>query len=103
MPLEGHWERQNTPLRGVGRRELKVLAAAVAVLAAAAALVLVLALRHHQSPARAGCVDITVPSTTGGASAHACGRAAQRLCHTTLARDPSDASAQAACRRAGLP
>jgi hypothetical protein len=103
MPLEGHWERQNTPLRGLGRRELRALAVAVGVLAAAAALVLVLALRHHHTPARAGCVAITVPSTTGGASARACGRTAGRLCRTTLARDPSDTSARAACRRAGFP
>jgi hypothetical protein len=102
MPLQGHWERQNTPLRVGERRTVAIVAG---VLAVAVAVVLYLSVVKTDN-ARAGCVFITVPSTMGAGNMHACGDAARRLCASQVAGNPSDPFARAAhksCREAGLP
>jgi hypothetical protein len=53
----------------------------------------------------AGCVNVTVPSSTGGATLHYCGAQARSFCHGELAAPASDqlaARALPACRQAGL-
>jgi hypothetical protein len=94
VPLEGHWKRQNAPLRPrqrlVGRIGLGLLAVA------AVAVVLVIALAGGDST-KAGCVDVKVASTTGGAAIHACGERAKRLC----ASPDTPQTVRAQCRRAG--
>ena len=102
MPLEGHWQRQQTPLRRVSRRELRLLAAVASVLALAAAVVLYAALRHEAHHAAAGCVEITAASTTGGATLHACGADAARWCRSEAGHTDTVARAVlTACARAG--
>jgi hypothetical protein len=97
VPLEGHWERQQrSPLGRRERRTLAILAAAL--VAGTIALVLVLALRGASSTTAAGCVDVTIASTTGGARIHACGARARRLCSDPAA----PAVVRERCRRAGL-
>jgi hypothetical protein len=52
-----------------------------------------------------GCVNVTVPSSTGGATFHYCGSQARSFCHTEFAapaNDPLAARARPACRQAGL-
>jgi hypothetical protein len=52
-----------------------------------------------------GCVNLTVPSSTGGAAIHYCGARARSFCHAELtapAGDPIAARARPACRQAGL-
>ena len=93
MPLEGHWARQQAPLQPRQRR------AVAGVLALVVAGVLALLLTIHGGSASApGCVDATIASTTGGASVHACGERAVRLCGA------ADATAEIrdACRRARI-
>jgi hypothetical protein len=92
MPLEGHWARQQAPLRARERRV--VLGVVTTVVAAIVVLVLVVG-RGSSSP---GCVDATIASTTGGAAVHACGSRARALCS---ARDAT-AEIRTACARAGL-
>ena len=102
MPLEGHWQRQQTPLRRVSRRELRLLAAVASVLALAAAVVLYAALHHAAHHAAAGCVEITAASTTGGATLHACGADAARWCRSEAGHTDTVARAVlTACARAG--
>jgi hypothetical protein len=53
----------------------------------------------------AGCVNLTVPSSTGGATFHYCGTQARSFCHTEFAGpadDPLAMRARPACRQAGL-
>jgi hypothetical protein len=103
VPLEGHWERQNTPLRGLGRRELRALVVVAAAVVAAAAVVLVVALSQGAPKVTSGCVAVTAASSTGGATIHACGPRATRLCRARAGGDdPFARSVQAACRRAGV-
>jgi hypothetical protein len=79
MPVEGHWERANTPLRTRDRQVLRVVVV-VAVLAVAG-----LGIAYAFRPAaqsNAGCVVANVPSTMGGATLRSCGLQAHKLCRT---------------------
>jgi hypothetical protein len=102
MPLEGHWERQHTPLRMPTSRAGRAVAAAAAVVATAVVVLLayvVIAGSDSTSPA-AGCVDVTAAGSTGGVRIHACGREAQHLCATEAGRDtPLGRALRPQCRR----
>jgi hypothetical protein len=102
MPLEGHWRRLQTPIRKTTRREGRVVAIASALLAVGVAVVLYAALQSGSSEAGPGCVNVTAAHSTGGATLHACGKAAARWCHSAATR--SDALARdlrRECRKAG--
>jgi hypothetical protein len=90
MPVEGHWERANTPLRSRDRRVL-VVVAVVSVLVAIG-LGVAYALRPA-AQSNAGCVVVDVPSTMGGATVRNCGAAAHEFCRTQGKRDRAVASA----------
>ena len=99
MPLEGQWERQNTPVRRLSRRELRILGSVLIVLIVTTAVVLILALHHGSRETAAGCIDVPVPSTTGGATVHACGRQASTICREQATASGVYArAAQAECR-----
>jgi hypothetical protein len=97
MPLEGHADRLATPLSSRERRALLGLAGVLAALVIAFALYSVV---NHSSSPEAGCIDVVVPASVGGASIHRCGEAARRLCATQSGI--SDEIAQA-CKREGYP
>jgi hypothetical protein len=104
MPLEGHWHRQQTPLRSVRARErrLATVVAALAVVALIVTAYLVFAGDESSAPA-AGCVKATAPSTTGGATVHACGTAAKRLCkQSQTERTPLASELRRQCRERGI-
>jgi len=89
------------PVRGDKRRLVVILAAIALLFAGVAVWSSVHPGRYDQS--RAGCVTVTIPSTTGGALLHQCGTGARHLCRSAfrhhgrlslLIRPP--------CRQAGL-
>jgi hypothetical protein len=95
VPVEGQWSRVNTPLSRRDRRVLAIAACAVVLAAAGAAVAVVL----HPSPSNAGCVIVTVASTTGGVVMRNCGAGAKTFC-----RDSSNlGDAVEQCRRLGYP
>ncbi len=103
MPLEGHWQRVNTPLRRLTARERNVAIAAVAI-TVVAIVVLLLATAGDSRPEPApGCIYVLVPGVTGATPIDACGERAQRLCarHKTL-DDPGSQAIAESCRRAGV-
>jgi hypothetical protein len=52
---------------------------------------------------RNGCVNVQVPSSTGGAILHDCGQAARALCRSAFAHDDTlSRLARPQCRLAGL-
>jgi hypothetical protein len=104
MPLEGHWRRQQTPLRSIGARERRLVAAIAAVTLAALLVTAYLVLAADQSSApAAGCVKATAPSTMGGAEVHACGHAAERLCaQAQTERTPLASELRKQCRKRGI-
>lgn len=80
MPLEGHWQRSNTPLRRLTRRERNVviagLASTVLVL-----VVLVLATAGDSRPGPApGCISVSVAGRTGAELVAGCGAKAVDVC-----------------------
>jgi hypothetical protein len=101
MPLEGQYARQNYAL---SRREKRFAAWLGGILAVAClATVLVIVLAGGSSHPKRGCIDVTIPSTTGGAKYAACGEKAVATCRNAAGRqDPGSLVTQAACRRAGL-
>jgi hypothetical protein len=103
MPLEGHWQRVNMPLRRLTGRERYVAIAALAI-TVVAVVALVLATVGDSRPAPApGCIYAIVPGATGATPVDACGARAKRLCatHATLT-DPGSQTIEESCRRARI-
>ena len=102
MPLEGHWERVHTPLRSTGKRERRVVVIGSALLALALVIAVYAALHSGSSKTSPGCLDVVGASSMGGATYHACGRAAARWCRSVATRDDAVARRiQEHCRNAG--
>jgi hypothetical protein len=95
VPVEGQWDRLNHPLSRRDRRVLAIAACAVVLGAAGAVAAIVM----HPSQSNAGCVIVTVASTTGGAVMRNCGALARAFC-----RDQSNlGNAAEQCRALGYP
>jgi predicted small integral membrane protein len=89
------------PVRG-DKRRLAVIAVAIALLFAGIA---VWSLAHpgRYDQSRAGCVTVTIPSTTGGALLHQCGTGARHLCRSAFRHhDRLSLLIRPSCRQAGL-
>jgi hypothetical protein len=97
VPLEGQWERQNTPLRLLGRRERRALVV-IGTAFAVGLVVMVVALATHHTRHQRGCIDVPTPSTMGGALIHACGAVRDRLCSEEQALARPDRAILARCR-----
>jgi hypothetical protein len=103
MPLEGHWQRVNTPLRTLTPRERRLVSAAVVLITAAAIAVVLLAASASSAPPRPGCISAIVPGAMGGQPIDACGARARRICRERLGlSDPGSLAVEADCRRAKL-
>jgi hypothetical protein len=92
--------RLSEPLRW-GRREKTVVAALLSVTVLALAALAAYALSSG-APARRDCIDITFPSTLGGAELRGCGAQARREC-TSGGFPHLQQELAEACRRAGFP
>jgi hypothetical protein len=80
MPLEGHYERQTTPLYKLSSRELKAAFGVLAV-TLAALLVVVLATIGDSRPGPAmGCIRSNVAGIVGAETISACGQEAVEVC-----------------------
>lgn len=104
MPMEGQWERANTPIRSLTRRERNV----GLVLGGLTTLVLVVVLMLHvgdkQKPLPEGCISATVPWVMGGETMQRCGEQAKYLCSNRAGEETGfQRGILDACREAGLP
>lgn len=94
-------KRLSEPLRW-GRRERTAVAALLACV-----VIAVIGLGAYAvssgAPARRDCIEVTFASTLGGATEHACGAQARRVCATPGGFKSVAAELRAACRRAGFP
>jgi len=80
MPLEGHYERQTTPLYKLSPRETRAAAAVLAVtLVALLAIVLITVGDRSPGPA-AGCIRADVAGIVGAETISACGPEAVAVC-----------------------
>lgn len=103
MPVEGQWERQQTPLRRLTRRELRLLQGFVAALVATAIAVAAVAFTHSAPPVPANCIQVTGGSTMGAVNYRVCGADRPAWCRQMARKDDPTARAVAArCRAAGI-
>jgi hypothetical protein len=80
MPLEGHYERQNTPLYKLSPREIKV-AVAILLITLVSILGIVIATAGDSNPPPAiGCINPTVAGIVGAETLNRCGREAVDTC-----------------------
>ncbi len=80
MPLEGHFQRVNTPLRRLTPRERNVVVGGTLVtILAILALILATAGDSRPGPA-AGCVSAVVAGRVGGEPVNGCGAKAKEIC-----------------------
>jgi len=100
MIMQDQSKRLSEPLLW-GRREKAVVTALLACVALAAIGLGVYALTSG-SPARRDCIEVTFASTLGGATEHACGAQARRVCASGDFRGIEQELGNA-CRRAGFP
>jgi hypothetical protein len=103
MPLEGHYERQTTPLYKLNPREIR--AAAVALLVTVAALLAVVFATAGDSnpPTPVGCIRAEVAGVVGAETISGCGVEAEAKCaHAALYDSPRAQGVVAECRRQGV-
>jgi len=103
MPLEGHFQRVNTPLRKLTPRERNVLIGGTLVtLVAILVLILVTAGDSRPGPA-AGCVSAVVAGRVGGEPVNGCGPKAKEICARSANYDnPRARTIGEACNEAGI-
>jgi hypothetical protein len=81
MPLEGHYERQTTPLYKLKPREIWVAASIVAVtLVTVIALVAVMGASNSNPAPAQGCINPTVAGIVGAETLNRCGQEAVDTC-----------------------
>jgi hypothetical protein len=87
MPLEGHFNRVNTPLRQLTKRERNVVISAVVVTFVALAALVLATSGDSQPPPAPGCIRASVAGRTGAELIQACGREARELCARSVGVD----------------
>jgi len=109
MPLEGHYDRVNTPLRRLTSRERNLLVAGLAV-TTIAVLALLFVPAHNETPlldeqggARSGCIEVAVAGRVGSEPIVGCGAKARQICGRAAEFDvPRSETITAACTEAGV-
>jgi len=95
QPAAEHLTRRDRRMIAVGGTVLLILIAAVAIWA--------LVRPGDYGSSRAGCVTVTLPSSTGGALMHQCGARARAMCRRAFTgSDKVSLLARPQCRLAGL-
>jgi hypothetical protein len=87
MPLEGHFQRVNTPLRRLTKRERNVVMTGVAVTFIALLALVLATAGDSQPPPAPGCIRASVAGRTGAELIQACGKEARELCARSRGRD----------------
>ncbi len=103
MPLEGQWQRTQTPLRKLTHRERNVaLGVLAATVVALVAILLVTAGDSRPGPGP-GCIETVVAGRVGGELIHACGAEARATCaRSATFDDPRARKIVESCREAGI-
>lgn len=104
MPLEGHYERQTTPLYKLSPRETKAALATLAVTVVALLGVVIATAGDSGAPLAPGCFSASVAGIVGAQTVSACGSEAEARCaHAARFDDPRSRTIVAACEDRGIP
>jgi hypothetical protein len=85
VPLQGHWDRVNTPLRKTTRRERRIVAVVGGLVAVAVIVSVIVAIGASSPATPAGCIKLEVASTMGGGATQLCGNTAREFCASPAA------------------
>ncbi len=103
MPLEGHYERQTTPLYKLSSRELKAAFAALAVTLVAMIAIVAFTVGDSRPAPAEGCIRTTVAGKVGAETISGCGQEAVRLCsHAAEFSGPRAETVVADCEKQGV-
>ena len=104
MPLEGHYERQTTPLYKLNPREIWVAASIVAVTLVTIIVMVAFTGASNSNPApAAGCIRPTVAGIVGAETLGACGQEAVNICsHASGYTGERAETILAACKEQGI-
>jgi len=103
VPLEGHYERQRTPLRKLSSREIRA-ASTILLVTVAGLLAVVIATAGDSGPATPrGCISATVAGIVGAETISGCGAEAEAKCGRAAHFDtPRSQAVVAECERQGV-
>jgi hypothetical protein len=101
MVMQEQARRLSEPLHW-GRRERTIVAIVLGCVALAAIGLGAFAISSGGKP-RKDCIEVTFASTLGGATEHACGQAARRVCASSEGFAHVEGELRAACLLAGFP
>jgi hypothetical protein len=100
VPLEGHYERQTTPLRRLSRREIRAASLTLLVTVIAILGVVVATAGDSNPPTPLGCIHAETAGIVGAETISGCGAEAEAKCaHASLFDSPRAEAVLAECRR----
>jgi hypothetical protein len=103
MPLEGHWQKQNAPLRTLTGRERKAGLATLVVTAAALLAIVFATVGDSNPPTPMGCIRAEVAGVVGAETISGCGVEAEAKCaHAARYDSPRADGVVAECERQGI-
>lgn len=104
MPLEGHYERQTTPLYKLSPREIKAASIALVVTVVALLAVVIATVGDSSPPTPMGCIKAEVAGVVGAETISGCGAEAEAKCaHAAQFDSPRSATLVAECEAQGVP
>jgi hypothetical protein len=104
MPLEGHYERQTTPLRKLSPREIKAASAIFAITLLAMLAVVIATVGDSNPPTPRGCIRAEVAGVVGSETISGCGAEAEAKCaHAAQFQGPRSDTVVAECEAQGVP
>lgn len=103
MPLEGHYERQTTPLYRLSPREIKIASATFLVTIAAMIAVVLATVGDSNPPTPVGCIHAQTAGIVGAETISACGAEAEARCsHATRFDSPQAHTVVTECEKQGV-
>ncbi len=105
MPLEGHYERQTTPLYKLSSREIRAASIALAVTVVAMLAVVFATAGDSNPPTPMGCIHAEVAGIVGAEFINGCGAEAEAKCARAApfaSESPRADTIVAECERQGV-
>jgi hypothetical protein len=103
MPLEGHYERQTTPLYKLSSREIKIATITFLVTIAAMVAVVLATVGDSNPPTPLGCIHAETAGIVGAETISGCGAEAVAKCaHAARFDSPQASTVVAECEKQGV-